>query len=137
VGGFHPSFRRAQDLDLILKLALDGDFVFVDRPLVDYRYHAGNNTRRYRELCRSVDHIVRLHRWNAWEKGRDDLVTDYDVALGSNDRVAWWSAGRSARARLRSGDVLGAASDAGWALRFAPTAPWHALRSRVAGRRSD
>jgi glycosyltransferase involved in cell wall biosynthesis len=131
VGGFHPSFRRAQDLDLILKLALEGDFVFVESPLVDYRFHAGNNTRRYRELCRSIDHIVGLHRWNAWERGRTDLVADYDVALRSNDRFAWWSALRSARKRLRRGHVVGAASDVGWALGFAPAAPWRALRARA------
>ncbi len=131
VGGFHPSFRRAQDLDLVLKLALDGDFVFVDRPLVDYRYHAGNNTRRYRELCRSIEHILRLHRWAATEKGRDDLVADYDVALRSNDRFAWWSASRSARERARRADVLGAAGDLAWATRFAPTTPVRVLADRV------
>jgi len=131
VGGFHPSFRRAQDLDLVLKLALEGDFVFVDRPLVDYRFHAGNNTRRYRELCRSIEHILRLHRWAASEKGREDLVPDYDAALRSNDRFAWWSASRSARARARRLDVVGAVGDLAWATQFAPTAPFRVVAGRV------
>lgn len=69
VGGFHPAFRRAQDLDLVLKAAHEGEFVFVPDAIVDYRHHRHNNTRQHRQLCRSIDHVLRLHRWAAWEQG--------------------------------------------------------------------
>ena len=131
VGGFHPSFRRAQDLDLVLKVALEGDFVFVDETLVDYRFHGGNNTRRHRELCRSIDHVVRLHMWNAREKGRADLVPDYRASLDANDRFAAWSAARESRRLAEERAYLAAAREITWALRFAPGAPVSWLRQRI------
>ncbi len=93
VGGFHPAFRRAQDLDLVIRLALAGELRFVDETLVDYRRHADNNTRRYRELCRSIDHVVRLHAWAATERGRADLADDvtarhYVVSLLIEELIA-------------------------------------------------
>lgn len=131
IGGFHPSFRRAQDLDLVLKVALEGDFVFVDETLVDYRFHGGNNTRRHRELCRSIDTIIRLHLWNAQEKGRTDLVPDYRASLEANARFAAWSAARASRRLARDRDYLSAASEIAWALRFAPGAPLSWARQRL------
>ncbi|MFC8597465.1 glycosyltransferase family 2 protein [Isoptericola sp. NPDC057191] len=134
VGGFHPAFRRAQDLDLVLKVALEGPFTFVPGTLVDYRHHEGNNTRRHRELCRSIDHVVRLHRWNALEKGRDDLVADHDASLAANGRFAAWSAARAARRAVAEGRMGAAAGELLWAARFAPGAPVSWVRRRVSGR---
>lgn len=131
VGGFHPSFRRAQDLDLVLKVALEGDFIFVDETLVDYRYHGGNNTRRHRELCRSIDQVVRLHMWNAQEKGRADLLPDYRASLEANDRFAAWSAARESRRLAEERAYLAAAREITWVLRFAPGAPVSWLRQRI------
>lgn len=131
IGGFHPSFRRGQDLDLVLKVALEGDFVFVDETLVDYRFHGGNNTRRHRELCRSIDTIVRLHLWNAQEKGRTDLVPDYRASLEANARFAAWSAARASRRLARDREYLSAASEIAWALRFAPGAPLSWAKQRL------
>lgn len=131
VGGFHPSFRRAQDLDLVLKVALEGDFVFVDDTLVDYRFHGGNNTRRHRELCRSIDQVVRLHMWNAREKGRSDLLPDYQASLAANDRFAAWSAARESRRLADEREYLAAAREISWALRFAPGAPVSWLKQRI------
>ena len=131
VGGFHPSFRRAQDLDLVLKVALEGDFAFVEETLVDYRHHASNNTRRHRELCRSIDHVVRLHLWNAREKGRTDLVPDYLASLEANDRFAAWSAARESRRLADERAYLAAAREITWALRFAPGVPVSWLKHRL------
>ena len=131
VGGFHPSFRRAQDLDLVLKVALEGDFVFVGETLVDYRHHGGNNTRRHRELCRSIDQVVRLHMWNAVEKGRADLVPDYRASLAANDRFAAWSAARESRRLADQRAYLAAAREIAWVLRFAPGAPVSWLKQRI------
>lgn len=131
VGGFHPAFRRAQDLDLVLKAALEGDFVFVPETLVDYRFHAGNNTRRHRELCRSIDHVVRLHLWNARERGREDLVADHRDSLAANARFAAWSSARAARQMAREGRPVPALAELAWAARFAPTAPVEWLRKRA------
>lgn len=137
VGGFHPAFRRAQDLDLVLRLASVGDFVFVDEPLVDYRYHENNVTRAHRELARSIDHVLRLHRWSARERGRQDLVADLDEGLKRNARFAAWSAARAARDEVRAGRPDRAAREVAWAIYFAPGAPVQWAIRRIRGVRAE
>lgn len=135
VGGFHPVFKRAQDLDLVLKAAMEGEFAFVPETLVDYRYHGANSTRRHRELCRSIDHILRLHRWADQEWGGGELVADYDASLAANGRFALWSVARAARGLIASGNPGSAVKEVVWALRFAPTAPLSAVHHRITRRR--
>jgi glycosyltransferase involved in cell wall biosynthesis len=120
VGGFHSRIRLAQDLDLILRLAEYGDFVFVPSTLVDYRASAQNVTRRHRELTRSIDHVLRFHRWAAHERGDVELVAALGESLRKNARFAWWGAGRRARAALRDRRLTGAVGELAWALREAP-----------------
>lgn len=132
VGGFHPAFRYAEDLDLVLRLALAGELRFVDETLVDYRRHTRNSTQQYRELCRSIDHVVRLHAWSATERGRPDLAADHRVSLARNRRYAAWRATASARESLRRGELGTMTRDLAWLVRFAPTVPvdWAAERVR-------
>lgn len=131
VGGFHNAIRLAEDLDLVLKLSLLGDFVFTSEPLVDYRTHAQNTTRRHRELCRSIDRVVRLHLWSAQESGCDDLVAAHRESLRANGRYAWWGAVRTAKSRLRAYDVRGAVTELVWAQRFAPGGVPDAITRRL------
>lgn len=46
VGGCRTRMEPSEDNDLIARLLLLGEFVTVDRPLVSYRRHASNVTRR-------------------------------------------------------------------------------------------
>ncbi len=124
VGGFDPAYRQGEDLDLVLHAAALGPFGFVADVLVDYRYHASNTTRSHRDLAASIRAILRRHREEALAAGRRDLVAAYDDRLRTNDRFAWWSAGRAARAALRERHVVTAFGEAAWAVRFAPTAPF-------------
>lgn len=134
IGGFHPAFQLAEDLDLVMKAALEGRFVFVGETLVDYRHHGSNLTRNHRELCRSIDQILRLHRWAARERGRRDLARDYDVSLAANGRFAAWTVARVAR-RLVAEHRYGAAlNEIAWGVRFAPAAPLSAIGRRLATR---
>jgi glycosyltransferase involved in cell wall biosynthesis len=133
VGGFDPAYRQGEDLDLVLALAALGPFAFVDEVLVDYRHHATNTTRSYRDLAAGIRTILRAHRARAVAEGAGPLVAAYDERLRANDRFAWWSAARAARAALRERRVGVALGDATWAVRFAPTAPVTARR-RTAGR---
>ncbi|MBN0042172.1 glycosyltransferase family 2 protein [Cellulosimicrobium cellulans] len=136
VGGFDPAFRQGEDMDLVLKAAGLGAFAFVGDVLVDYRHHASNTTRSYRDLATAIRVILRRHRAAARTAGRRDLVDAYDDRLRANDRFAWWSAGRAARAALGRRHVPTALGDAAWALRFAPTAPVHVVARRLRGDRS-
>lgn len=135
VGGFDPAYRQGEDLDLVLKAAALGPFAFVDEVLVDYRHHATNTTRSYRDLATSIRTILRRHRASALDAGRADVVPAYDERLRANDRFAWWSAVRAGRESLRTRRVGAAFSDAAWAVRFAPLGPAWWLRERVLPRR--
>ncbi|NTV40256.1 MAG: glycosyltransferase family 2 protein [Demequinaceae bacterium] len=133
-GGFHPALRMAEDLDLILKLARQGGFAFSPETLVDYRSHGLNTTKRHRELSRSIDHVLRLHLWNASEHHRPDLEKAYRESIEANRRFAWWSALRAAREGLKAGRVS-ALGEIAWAIGFAPMGPVSALLRRLRGSR--
>lgn len=131
IGGFHPAFRRAQDLDLVLRAANDGPFAFVDEDLVAYRAHSDNVTRQWKELVRSIDHIVALHRWAASERGDTEAVIDHQVSHEANQRFAAWSGLRSTKQRLRKGDYSNAVKEIAAIARIAPDAPLAWLRART------
>jgi glycosyltransferase involved in cell wall biosynthesis len=121
VGGFHPEFTQAEDLDLVLRLARLGEFVFVPGALVDYRAHDGSVTRRHRQLVHSIDRVLQLHRAGALERGDRELAGALSESLRKNRRFAWWRALRSAKADVRRGEPGGAAREIAWALHVAPT----------------
>lgn len=134
--GFDPAYRQGEDLDLVLAAAAHGSFAFVDEVLVDYRHHTSNTTRSHRDLAGSIRTILRRHRAAALAAGRRDLVDAYDDRLRANDRFAWWSAGRAARASWDQRSVRAALAEAVWAVRFAPVTPLvRAVRSKPADRR--
>lgn len=120
VGGFHSRIRFAEDLDLVLRLAESGPFAFEPAVLVDYRAHAANSTRRHRALARGIDAVLRLHRWAADERGDAALVAALDESIRKNDRFAWWSAGRAARAAMTDRRPGIATAELWWATRAAP-----------------
>lgn len=119
-GGFHTAIRLAEDLDLVLRLAQRGPFAFVPGTFVDYRASGQNTTARHRELTRSIDQVLRLHAWSARERGDHALEAALRESLRKNDRFAWWSAGRAARAAARERRPAAALGEIGWALRTAP-----------------
>jgi glycosyltransferase involved in cell wall biosynthesis len=131
VGGFDTRLSLAEDLDLVLSLSERGDFVFEPEALFDYRLHGGNTTSRHRELAASIDRIVRAHRLRAETAGDAELVRAHSESLRANNRFAWWGAMRHARAELRARRWGTAASDLAWAVRFAPFAPFDAVRQRL------
>ncbi|WP_345752384.1 glycosyltransferase family 2 protein [Microbacterium rhizophilus] len=134
VGGFHSRLALAEDLDLVLRLAERGSFAFVPERLVDYRATSTNTTRRHRELTRSIDRVLRLHRWSAVERGDAELVAAFDESLRGNARFAWWGASRRARSSLRERHPAAAAGELWWALRTAPGGLLDGLARRASRR---
>ena len=134
IGGFQPSYRLAEDLDLVLKAALRGSFIYVDKTLVDYRSHDENGTRAHRELCRSIDRIVRVHRWAAKEAGHRDLVADHNVSLSANGRFAAVAAARRIKDCVDDHQYGQAVAELAWVAGFAPTAPLSWLQKRLRAR---
>ncbi|WP_164743477.1 glycosyltransferase family A protein [Microbacterium sulfonylureivorans] len=131
VGGFDTSLTLAEDLDLVLNLSERGDFVFEPEALFDYRLHGGNNTSRHRELTASIDRIVRTHRSRAQLVGDSALADAHSESLRANARFAWWGAMRHARGEVRAKRWGPALSDAFWAARIAPSAPFDAVGRRL------
>ncbi len=60
-GGFEPSLRWGEDWEFLCRMALHSDFVLADHVLVNYREHAGNNTKnipfRIENGMRAVDYV--------------------------------------------------------------------------------
>ena len=120
VGGFATQLRLAEDLDLILSLARLGGFVFVPDVLVDYRTHSTNTTKRYRDLCKAIDGVIRTHLSEAEARGDGALVAAFRESLLANERYAWWSALRAAKADLSERHAGRAVGAVAWSVRFAP-----------------
>lgn len=131
VGGFHSRIRLAEDLNLVLRLAERGPFVFEPQPLVDYRAHDANTTLRHRDLVDGIDEILRLHRWAAGERHDAALVAALEESIRKNDRFAWWGAERAARSALDRRRPGAAAAELWWALRTAPRGLSDGLRRRI------
>lgn len=128
VGGFHSRMSYGEDRDLVLRLALEGPFVFVPRVLVDYRAHPANTSRRHHRLAEWMRRILLVHRARARDDGDTALVRDYDEALRATSRYAAWSSAREIR-NTRSARVV--ADELAWLVSFAPLAPIHWLRKRM------
>ena len=135
VGGFDDALTLAEDLDLVLRVALVGDLVFVPGPLAEYRHHGGNTTRRHRALALGIDDVVRAHLAHARAQGRPDLEADHRASLDANRRYIAWSGGRAALRLAREGAWGRALAELTWTAVHAPTAPLLWLRHRLAGRR--
>lgn len=75
-GGFDASVAGADDWDLYLKLAERGPFVYADRLALNYRVHAGNQSKQAWTLFRNACRVHRRHA-GAWPSGT------------AADRVRW------------------------------------------------
>lgn len=68
IGGFDPGIWGSDDWDCYIRLAKRGDFAYRQRPILDYRVHGTNASRRAMLHTRNHLKVVRKHiRW--------DLVT--------------------------------------------------------------
>lgn len=132
-GGFHSRLRLAQDLDLTLRLAERGPFVFVDWPLVEYRSHSENNTRQARQLVGAIRRIVRLHLSEAEARGDLALADALSERLRRNERYAWWRVCQLARASSTR-EVGSVSGELWWALTTYPRGLTGGIGARVSRR---
>lgn len=100
VGGFDPGLAQAEDVDLLLRLALTGvRGDWVEQVLCGYRVHPGGASRRLRPQAQALQWVVRrqLQRLPA---GHPLLVRQQELLLGCRSWSAWaaWSGGDGALA---------------------------------------
>lgn len=131
VGGLDEGLRLAEDLDLVLRLAALGPFVFTSGALVDYRQHSANTTGRHQSLAGAIEDVLHAHLSRAQSADDIQLARAYSDSLRANDRYAWWAALRAARRLAKAGRFAAAGAEVGWAIRFAPLAPLDALGRRL------
>jgi glycosyltransferase involved in cell wall biosynthesis len=116
VGGFDtdPDAATAEDYGLWLRLALRGDFAFVDRVVLSYRLHEQNSSRNIRKHDARIRYVLRKFAHGQDITGEQrQLVTRglrYSRLLGSQFWFAW------ARKSLTQGQVSTAANQTRHAL---------------------
>ncbi len=130
LGRFDPAIRYGEDLDLVMRAALAGPFVFVPGALVEYRAHGANATGDYRRLALGVRAVLHAHLAAAHAARREDLVADVRESLDAHARWIAWSSLRAARRDVGAGRWGAAIAELGWAAMHAPQAPLAWVRGR-------
>lgn len=75
IGGFDPQIWGSDDWDCYIRLARRGDFVYRQRPILDYRIHLTNASRRAVVHARNHLKVVRKHiGWDLPELVRHQLL---------------------------------------------------------------
>jgi GT2 family glycosyltransferase len=95
VGGFDPSLRHAEDVDLLLRLAIQGvRGAWVEEVLCGYRVHGGGASSRLRSQTQGLLWVMgkalqRLHPGHPLLRRREEML------LGTRSWLAWkaWSEG--------------------------------------------
>lgn len=105
VGGCRPDMQQGEDNELVLRLLLAGDLVAVDRPLIGYRRHARNVTRRRLPGTTDIRDVLEEHRRGAVARGDDHLAT----MLGQNLRAL-----RRSSAEENLGELITALRSGDW-----------------------
>jgi glycosyltransferase involved in cell wall biosynthesis len=133
-GPLDGGFRILDDLDLVLRVAMVGPVVFLDRPAFAYRRHpagvARDRTTVSEEAVRLADKLAREH---------PEALAAIGPRTFARRQARRWA--RLARARERAGDAAGAADARSRARALTPRDPralldtllesgWRALRRR-------
>jgi glycosyltransferase involved in cell wall biosynthesis len=121
IGGFHPSFRFAEDDELILRALRFGELTWVPQPLVGYRRHDHNVTGADVERRQLAGRrVITLQRWGAeaWDdpEWAEVMAENYERYVR---RTAEAKAG-DALSSLRRGELVSGAATLRDAVRTSP-----------------
>lgn len=124
IGGFSPEIPILVDFEFALRLALQGQLVYIDDLLVGYRRHSSNmtstapdNARRRRHV---MEQMVDRQRWAAAGRGDEATAALFEERLRRFRENEARAAGPAIFRSLRRGHVYDAAEQAGWGLSRAP-----------------
>lgn len=81
VGTFHPMLFPGEDLDLILRLARAGTFVFVPDVTVHYRRHDTNATNDARASALAAVRALTIQKWWSTQRHETELLEDIRIGL--------------------------------------------------------
>ncbi|MCS3841767.1 glycosyltransferase family A protein [Microbacterium sp. AK031] len=124
IGGHSPEIPILVDFELGLRLALRGDFIYIDDLLVRYRRHSSNMTSmapdnvRLRRLA--MEDMIDRQRWAARGRGDSEVAGYFAERLRRYRRSESRIAGADAPRQLRRGRIGDALRSSAWGLRRAP-----------------
>jgi glycosyltransferase involved in cell wall biosynthesis len=129
VGTFHPMLPPGEDLDLIYRLARDGEFAFVPDVLVHYRRHDANETNDARGAALASVRALWIQQWWSTRRGETELLEDIRIGL-RRTRGYWTDQLVHASAHeLRQGHLSAAGRYAAFVARHDPALGVKALAS--------
>ena len=105
VGGFDETFRVAQDLDLMARLAARGPVATVSEPLGAYRVHPASASAREYRSQQQRSRFIRA-RISARDAGGELTWQEYLADRESETKREWWD--DTARSLYRAAGVLAA-----------------------------
>lgn len=108
VGGFDPELGFACDYALWMNLCLDRRVAFLSQPLVQYRWHAGNETHHYRFEKGVQEAYVASQRVLSYYRQRPGREQEAEVLRASLDalvRVRRWAAALASAKEWQEGQV--------------------------------
>ncbi|WP_309105222.1 glycosyltransferase family A protein [Microbacterium sp.] len=147
IGGFSSEIPILVDFELALRLALRGDFVYLDALLVGYRRHAANMTSTAPANAllrrRAMEDMVDRQRWAAAGRGDAEAAELFRERLERFRRSEARLAGTALFRFVKRRDYHHARSELAWGLSRAPitfmltvaTAPLAKARSLLRRRR--
>ena len=107
-GGFDPELGFACDYALWMRLCLDRRIAFLSQPLVQYRWHAGNETHRYRFEKGVQEAYVASQRVLSYYRQRPGREQEAELLRASLDalvRVRRWAAALASAKAWLEGQV--------------------------------
>lgn len=109
VGGFDPFHQGHEDSDVWLKVSRYFKVEFVPEPLMLYRVHGNNFSKKYRMMHDTITDVLRKHESMARARG-DAAALNAARALRRPNRLEYGTqAYEAARRSLRGGDFRGVA----------------------------
>jgi hypothetical protein len=133
VGGFDPDLSQCADWDMWIRLATATEFLYLDQPLVNYRQHASNMSRRPDLLERDSLHV--LDKGFRLPSVPAALRAQRRAAFGRNYMVLAGTYFHASRYRDSLRCVLRALALEPGQLRYLASFPSRSMRRRVAGTR--
>ena len=126
VGGHSPEVPILVDFELGLRLALQGDLIYIDELLVGYRRHSSNMTSTAPDNVRlrreSMDDMVQRQLRAALRRGDAEVAGLFAERLARFRRSESHSAGGGAIRHLRHGQWGNALKNVSWGVSRAPRA---------------
>jgi len=101
--GFDPTMKLAEDWDMVLRLLRHGEFAFINEVIIGYRRHSANTSSDIR--MSSQYHYVRVKTFWSPDNSPEQLLLVHD-AWRVLQRGYARNHLKSARAHIKSGDVI-------------------------------